>query len=639
MRPIAAAVFCLLILAGSPAHVIAQTAPLDECLIRYRALRDSVFAEAMSTQSICTTFLANGLALGLWNEEEARFEEKRIEAIFEAPAPLYVPIPDAQIQFGTVRLSQTVTQAHAPTPYDVMSRAVKPFDVSTATSPLATWLAARMRCLTLLRSEADLGFCRAAVERAEEIWLTARDEADLQPAREILNEALGRAGGASSTSAMRRRSARNQTLYIRSVDPASDVAADVVDAFGVISSPKAIFFHEPEVDPAEFAGTRILWAALREIKHRSLQHPRVATRIASLDTHFLPACRAADEALDQAILRNVPPAEFEPLWQRAMAFRSPRLPKFEPHGLTPFQSSSASIDYQYWIENQVTNLQNLQKASPPPQSGTLLTNPPRISTAYKKWLRWRMAEAENHPGEAAQARQDLRNALAEFPSAVAESAAAQLGPQIPPAAQLAASAFLPPRGDDAEKNLIAALQAVKANVRSINTGELIEAWQHIKSPSPQPILEQRDFTQSWSEIISNPLLLPLIDLRDAVGRIVLTRLLAPGAASPEPNVPVSTLIRQEFERACINDDLALASRLLALDAAGSFLLRDEWMRYTQELAALTSARDFTTHHQLDRAQIAYAQILRSTTSLDFAARIAREMKAIDRSRSEAPGNR
>ncbi len=489
-------------------------------------------------------------------------------------------------------------------------------DPDAATAPLLTWLAQRVETLGDVRNAARRDLCAAAVDYAEEIWLAARTPADLDPAIRVLQQArlsiemswgiVNQARGQGGTNPPRNNS-RPGSLLERE-------AVDIYDFLSVLMSPEPFFLPDPAEHPAAFAAGHALWPDLARIGHAFTLRPAIADRHQRHAAVYQNLLLTAGRRLHELIEQNAPAAEFEPPYLQWLALTTQPPPAPQPPAYRKPGETYHIDDYR-----------NLA-ARGQPRRDVGQSRPPPEAAAYRAWLTLRQAEEAADREKIRVARADLKKESATLP----DSTSAYL------AARDRTDAKHPPKTDEKAAPADALLARLRGFLSQENDGDssaakaLLDAWEALRNDADArpPAEAISSLAEYWAALSMHPGSRTLFALRDRAARQLLARLYPAEAALPTSTTPLITELRERLTAALTGGSAELAGKLLALDAAGTFLPPAEHQAWARDSVILREAAALLAAGERDSARLTYTSAIRQLTEPalgEFAAHQARAL--------------
>lgn len=492
-------------------------------------------------------------------------------------------------------------------------------DPSRATAPLLGWLGWRIGALREVREEARRALRAAALDYAEEAWLTAQLPADLEPAKRLLNEAcltadkmwgiVNQARGPGAIRAPFNLPSSNEYLSARE-------AVDVYDFLSVLMSPEPFFLPDPNEDPAGFAAGRAIWPDLVRIGHAFTLRPAISARFQRHDAIYRNLLLAVGNRLNELIEHNATAAEFEPPYLQWRALANPP-PLARPVLLRKAGDMQRITDYRNLVA-----WRNLAAQGPPP-----IRTPPPQATAYRAWLTLRQTEETADLEKIQTARVALYREISSLPS----STSAYL------MARNRADADFPPGAAEAAKPvdaIIAGLRGFLSQKESNGSADakaLLAMWEALRDGAASPrSASESPIADHWAAFSIRHGSHTLFTLRDRAARQILTGLYPAEPALASSTTPLVTELRDRLTTAITGGAADLAGKLLELDAAGTFLPPAERQAWARDSAMLREAAALLAAGERDSARATYMRAIRQLTdpSLgEFAARQARALKS------------
>lgn len=492
-------------------------------------------------------------------------------------------------------------------------------DPSRPTAPLLDWLGQRVGALREVRNDARRALRTAALDYAEETWLTARAPADLAPAIPLLNEArlsFDRLWGMVDQA---RGSGRSKMPYeyptARGMASLRE-AVDVYDFLSVLMSPEPFFLPDPADDPAGFAAGRALWPDLVSIGHAFTLRPAIAARFQRHDVIYRNLLFTTGQRLNNLIEHNATAAEYEPPYLQWRALATPPSPRHHP--------ALGKVGDIYRIDDY----HNFDARIQPSQGQRPIRPPPPQATAYFAWLTLRQAEENGDPAKIREARVALLRERATLPSSTSDYLAARdrTDTNIPPNA-----------AEEAAKPVDALIARLRRFLSQKNDGgagdakALLAMWEALRDETARPPSDTDPSpADHWAAFSMHSGSRTLFTLRDRAARQLLTGLYPAEPALASSTTPLVTELRDRLTAAITGGTADLAEKLLALDAAGTFLLPAEHQAWARDAAILREAAALLAAGERDSARATYTRAIRQLTdpSLgEFAARQARVLKS------------
>ena len=562
---------------------------------------DDLGAEVIVERTIVREELDRGVALKHWSKRE---KEEALEKIRSAFRLTEDEKPGA---VGFVPPWYSMSEARNT----LMSG-----DPSIPTASLLDWLGWRIGALREVREEARRKLRAAALDYAEEAWLSAHNPTDLETAVRLVNGARISFDRTWSPSTYRSSSVVTKppnTLPSR--DFVSDrERVDVYDFLSVLMSAEPFFLPDPAESPDGFAVGRALWPDLVQIGHAFTLRPAIIARYHRYDSAFNILLLAAGQRLNDLIERNATAAEFEPPYLQWRALATPPPPRRQP--------TLDRIGTPYGIDDY----RNLAIRSRPSQGMPLVRLPPPVNAAYGAWLELRKAEEAADSDRIEKARSRLLGERATLPPSTAAYVAAR---SLKAAATPAVAASRDEKPVDA---LIAQLRRFMERDTNRPRGDdkaLLAAWEALRNGTAAPSNEARELRYDrWAAFPSLPGSRTLFALRDRAARQLLARLYPADATLATSTSPLTTELRERLTTAITTGSTDLAGNLLALDAAGNFLPPAEHQAWTRDAAALRNAATLLAAGQRDAARTAYLQAIRQLTEPALGEFAARQAKAL-----------
>ena len=504
--------------------------------------------------------------------------------------------------------------------------ALRQGEPASASAQLLRWLGNRIGIVQNIRGDARTALQEAALDYAEQTWLTAEKPADLEPAiRQLTETKAAQADYWHLISSFRSnyRFTKPPTFppFYKSL---YRELANVYDFLSVLTSPEPFFLPDPALDPAGFADGRSLWPTLVEVGHAFTLRPAILARYLDCQERLLALQQAQRTALDALILREASAAEFEPPYQRYLLSIQPAKPRpLRP----PFPTAALISDYR-----DIAALGNFTGSFATRETERqVLSHYPDLE-AYGDWLSLLHAEQTGNASHLRSAREKLLKTRSYLPP----SLSAHLGPRLDGRAKPASNApseTATPAAPPVDTLLayLRGLVAADEDRGQDDAKALIAAWEKVRDGTSATDSSDADRAQNfWLAVSSRPGSRALFALRDRAARQLLARLYPAENTLATATTPLATELRERLAAALTAGPADLTGSLLALDAAGNFLPPTEHLAWARDAAMLRNAATLLAADQRAAARTAYLQAIQQLSEPalgEFAARQALRLRS------------